>query len=158
MSDKYKDITVSKTTKEKVEAAKNFIEQRYSKMIHLEQQKREYWEQLNHKMSTIGMTSLEQQQLKKHISHQEAQQMRQDRKKITIFDFKSVNIIGKGAFGEVRLCKWSKCTDPVAVKKLKKSEMIFKNKVMQSREERNVLAISENNHWVVGLKCSFQDP
>lgn len=47
--------------------------------------------------------------------------------------------------------------DPVAVKKLKKSEMIFKNKVMQSREERNVLAISEKNHWVVGLKCSFQD-
>ena len=35
--------------------------------------------------------------------------------------------------------------------------MIFKNKVMQSREERNVLAISENNPWVVGLKCSFQD-
>jgi hypothetical protein len=30
----------------------------------------------------------------------------------------------------------------VAVKKLKKSEMIFKNKVMQSREERNVLANS----------------
>jgi serine/threonine kinase 38 len=35
--------------------------------------------------------------------------------------------------------------------------MIFKNKVMQSREERNVLANSENNPWVVGLKCSFQD-
>ena len=40
MTDKYKDLTVSKTTKEKVEAAKNFIEQRYSKMLHLEQQKR----------------------------------------------------------------------------------------------------------------------
>lgn len=35
--------------------------------------------------------------------------------------------------------------------------MIFKNKVVQSREERNVLANSENNPWVVGLKCSFQD-
>jgi len=40
MSDKYKDMTFSKATKEKVEAAKNFIEQRYSKMITLEQQKR----------------------------------------------------------------------------------------------------------------------
>lgn len=61
--------------------------------------------------------------------------MREDRKKITIFDFKPVKIIGKGAFGEVRLCKWNKnATEPVAVKKLKKSEMIFKNKVMQSRE------------------------
>ena len=36
--------------------------------------------------------------------------------------------------------------------------MIFKNKIVQSREERNVLAIAEKNSWVVGLKCSFQDP
>ena len=45
----------------------------------------------------------------------------------------------------------------MAVKKLKKSEMIFKNKVMQSREERNVLANADKNPWVVTLKCSFQD-
>lgn len=35
--------------------------------------------------------------------------------------------------------------------------MIFKNKVMQSREERNVLANADKNPWVVTLKCSFQD-
>jgi hypothetical protein len=40
MTDKMKDLTVSKATREKVEAAKNFIEQRYSKMISLELQKR----------------------------------------------------------------------------------------------------------------------
>lgn len=28
---------------------------------------------------------------------------------------------------------------------------------MQSREERNVLAIADKNPWVVSLKCSFQD-
>lgn len=84
-------------------------------------------------MSSLGMTPLEQQELKKQIAHEEAVQLRQERKKITIYDFKPVRIIGKGAFGEVRLCKWNKSTEPVAVKKLKKSEMIFKNKVMQSR-------------------------
>jgi len=68
--------------------------------------------------------------------------LREERKKLTIYDFKSVKVIGKGAFGEVRLCKWNKTGEPVAVKKLKKCEMIFKNKVMQSREERNVLACS----------------
>lgn len=36
--------------------------------------------------------------------------------------------------------------------------MIFKNKVLQSREERNVLANSEKSPWIVKLKCSFQDP
>ncbi len=74
-----------------------------------------------------------------------------------MYDFKPLKIIGKGAFGEVRLCKWNKSNEPVAVKKLKKSEMIFKNKVMQSREERNVLANADKNPWVVTLKCSFQD-
>ncbi len=48
-------------------------------------------------------------------------------------DFPSVKIIGKGAFGEVRLCKWAKNNQPVAVKKLKKQEMIYKNKVIQVR-------------------------
>ena len=62
-------MIVSKATKEKVQAAKNFIEQRYSKMIQQEQQKKEYWEQLNHKMQALGMTQMEQKELKKQISH-----------------------------------------------------------------------------------------
>ena len=103
------------------------------------------------------MPANEQEQLKKKVLHEEAELLRQERMKLTIRDFPSVKIIGKGAFGEVRLCKWVKTSEPVAVKKLKKSEMIFKNKVVQSREERNVLAISNQNPWVVGLKCSFQD-
>lgn len=61
MSDKMKDLQMSKATREKVEAAKNFIEQRYSKMIQLEQQKRQYWEQLNQKMQALGMTPMQQQ-------------------------------------------------------------------------------------------------
>ena len=44
-----------------------------------------------------------------------------ERTKINILDFVPVKIIGKGAFGEVRLCKWEKNGEPVAVKKLKKS-------------------------------------
>lgn len=90
---------ISKATREKVEAAKNFIEQRYSKMIYQEQQKREYWELLNQKMQSLGMPTSEQEELKRQINHQEAAQLREDRKKITIYDFKSLKIIGKGAFG-----------------------------------------------------------
>jgi serine/threonine kinase 38 len=59
--------------------------------------------------------------------------LRKERTKLSILDFKPVKIIGRGAFGEVRLCKWSTIIEPVAVKKLKKAEMIHKGKVMQSR-------------------------
>ena len=70
MADKPKEMVVSKSTNEKVEAAKNFIEQRYSKMIQQEQQKKEYWEQLNQKMQALGMSQNEQKEIKKQISHE----------------------------------------------------------------------------------------
>lgn len=142
MNERTREIVISNATKEKVEGAKSFIEQRYSKLITQEQQKKEYWDQLNRKMQMLGMPANEQEQVKVKILREEAELLRQERIKLTIKDFPSVKIIGKGAFGEVRLCKWTKNGEPVAVKKLKKSEMIFKNKVVQSREERNVLAIS----------------
>lgn len=93
-------------------------------------------------MQMLGVPAHEQEGIKRKVMREEAGLLREDRKKLTIKDFPSIKIIGKGAFGEVRMCKWTKNGEPVAVKKLKKSEMIFKNKVVQSREERNVLAFS----------------
>ena len=55
-----------------MEAAKSFIEQRYSKLITQEQQKKEYWDQLNRKMEMLGMPASEQEQLKKKVMHEEA--------------------------------------------------------------------------------------
>ena len=42
-------------------------------------------------------------------------------------DFEPLNIIGRGAFGEVRLCKDKLTNEILAVKKLKKIEMLNKN-------------------------------
>ena len=82
----------------------------------------------------LGISVNQQEEIKKKVLHEEAEILRQERIKLSIRDFPSVKIVGKGAFGEVRLCKWVKTGEPVAVKKLKKSQMIFKNKVVQSRE------------------------
>ncbi len=49
------------------------------------------------------------------------------RKKVIAKDFEPIKIIGRGAFGEVRLCKWHETEEIVAVKKMKKYEMINKN-------------------------------
>ena len=77
MNDRLKEMAVSKATREKVEAAKNFIEQRYSRMIQQEQQKREYWLHLNQKMQALGMSELEQERMKAKIVHDEALQLRE---------------------------------------------------------------------------------
>ncbi len=69
-------MTVSKATKEKVEAAKNFIEQRYSQLLYQEQQKKEYWDQLNNKMQSLNLSEIEQKEIKKKIGHEEAEMLR----------------------------------------------------------------------------------
>ena len=47
---------------------------------------------------------------------------------MSVNDFESLSIIGRGAFGEVRLCR-TKQGELVAIKKMKKNKMIKKNQV-----------------------------
>lgn len=42
---------------------------------------------------------------------------------MSIYDFEPIAIIGKGAFGEVRVCRDKKSKEIVAIKKMNKSEM-----------------------------------
>ena len=76
------------------------------------------------------------------------------RAKISVQDFDPLNIIGRGAFGEVRVCKNKKSQDVVAIKKMKKTVMINKNQVAHVRAERDILALAKNP-WIVELKSSF---
>ena len=76
------------------------------------------------------------------------------RKKITIKDFEPLSIIGRGAFGEVRICRYKETGEVVAMKKMKKSEMLYKNQVSHVRAERDVL-VKARNTWTVELKFSF---
>lgn len=78
------------------------------------------------------------------------------RKKLSPKDFEPVAIIGRGAFGEVWVCRWKETNEIVAMKKMNKSEMEYKNQISHVRAERDILA-SAANHWIVELKCSFQD-
>ena len=76
------------------------------------------------------------------------------RVKISVRDYEPLKIIGRGAFGEVRVCRDKKTGEIVAIKKMKKNEMVFKNQVAHVRAERDILAVA-NTKWFVELKCSF---
>ena len=54
-------------------------------------------------------------------------------------DFEPLKIIGRGAFGEVRICKDKLTGEIVAVKKMKKHEMLSKNQIAHVRAERDIL-------------------
>jgi serine/threonine kinase 38 len=148
--------TVSSLTREKAEAAKAYIEQKYSKLKREESERKEGWEQLSRKMLDLNLSSTEQQLIKQEILHKEAEQLRQRRRRTSVFDFESIDIIGRGAFGEVRVVRSKLTGEILAMKKMNKSEMVYKNQVQHVRAERNILATS-SSPWVVDLKFSFQD-
>lgn len=151
-----KEITISKETKEKAEIAKMYIQEKYQKLLEEERKKKEYWDKLVNLMREKNLTQYEQSAIKQDIFHQEALFHREKRTKLTPRDFKPINIIGRGAFGEVRLCRWPERNELVAIKKMKKNDMIKKNQIQHIRAERDVLAQS-NIPWIVDLKCSFHD-
>jgi len=70
--------------------------------------------------------------------------------------FNTIKIIGKGAFGEVRLVQRKTDANIYALKCLVKSEMFKKDQLAHVRAERDILAEADSP-WVVKLHSSFQD-
>ena len=61
-----------------------------------------------------------------------------------------LTIIGRGAFGEVRICKNKDSKEVFAMKKMKKIEMEQKNQIEHIKAERDVL-VKARNSWIVDL-------
>ncbi|OCF75660.1 AGC/NDR/NDR protein kinase [Kwoniella mangroviensis CBS 8886] len=90
------------------------------------------------------------------LGRRESNFLRLRRTRIGLEDFRTVKVIGKGAFGEVRLTQKVDTGKIYAMKTLKKNEMFKKDQLAHVRAERDVLAES-NSPWVVQLYYSFQD-
>ncbi|KAH9965745.1 AGC/NDR protein kinase [Russula dissimulans] len=114
--------------------------------------------ELERRLQTDSMMSddRKQRQLFQH-GKKESTFLRLRRTKLGLDNFRTVKVIGKGAFGEVRLVQKTDTGKIYAMKTLKKDEMLKKDQLAHVRAERDVLAES-NSHWVVQLFYSFQDP
>ncbi|KAG9052688.1 Serine/threonine-protein kinase [Serendipita sp. 407] len=91
------------------------------------------------------------------LGRKESTFLRLKRTKLGLEDFRTVKVIGKGAFGEVRLVQKQDTGKIYAMKSLHKNEMLKRDQLAHVRAERDVLAES-NSPWVVQLFYSFQDP
>lgn len=147
---------VSSNTKEKAQAAKSYIEMRYSKVKQKEEVKRAGWEELKHKMNELALSNTEQSMVKSQVLKKEAEILRKKRRRVTVFDYEPIEIIGRGAFGEVRVVREKNTGEIFALKKMSKAEMLKKNQINHVRAERNVLVLAKNE-WIIDLKLSFQD-
>ena len=113
-----------------------------------------------------------------NLDVEEVQISKESCKKMTPSDFESLAVIGRGAFGEVRLVrrkpghKGSSNNNGntaittnngnhnriYALKSMKKQMMVLNNQVGHIKDERDVLATADdNNRWLTLLHYSFQD-
>lgn len=151
-----KENKISSQTYDRVKVAKDFIEKKYRmKKNDLADEKRD-WELINEKIKDLNFNQEETFRIKQDILKKQAEDLRLRRQKLSIFNYIPIAIIGKGAFGEVRVCKSKETDEIVAVKKLKKTEMKKKKEVFHVRAERDILSEAKND-WIVDLKCAFQD-
>uniref|UniRef100_A0A0R0GAV6 non-specific serine/threonine protein kinase n=1 Tax=Glycine max TaxID=3847 RepID=A0A0R0GAV6_SOYBN len=146
----------SSMTLERVAAAKKFIENHYKSQRKHIQERKERRLMLEKKLASSQAPEEEQINLLKDLELKETEYMRLKRHKICVDDFDLLTIIGRGAFGEVRLCREKKSGNIYAMKKLKKSEMLSRGQVEHVRAERNVLAEVACD-CIVKLYYSFQD-
>ncbi|KAG6916098.1 Serine/threonine-protein kinase [Tephrocybe rancida] len=114
--------------------------------------------ELERKLQGDVMMSEERKQRQlQQLGKKESTYLRLRRTKLGLDDFRTVKVIGKGAFGEVRLVQKVDTGKIYAMKTLKKEEMLKKDQLAHVRAERDVLAESDSP-WVVQLYYSFQDP
>ncbi|KAG0495858.1 hypothetical protein HPP92_000549 [Vanilla planifolia] len=156
VDDEEEETTGSSQTMERVAATKQFIENHYkAHMKNIQERKERRWI-LEKKLADLQVPPEEQMKIIKDLERKETEYMRLKRHKICVDDFDLLTIIGRGAFGEVRLCREKSTGNIYAMKKLKKSEMLNRGQVEHVRAERNLLA-EVASHCIVKLYYSFQD-
>ncbi|GFR39844.1 hypothetical protein Agub_g340 [Astrephomene gubernaculifera] len=150
------DGAVSEATRLRVEAAKQFIEN----MFHVQHQNiaERYARRnaLERELQREGLPDDQKRQIISQLEKRESDYTRLQRQRMTADDFEPLSIIGRGAFGEVRIVREKSTSKILAMKKLKKSEMLKRGQVEHVKAERNVLA-EVQNPYIVKLYYSFQD-
>ena len=162
-----------KEMEERANRAKELLSSRYKGLKTNQEARQTRKMQLERRM--IGLPEDKKQTLRSVLEQEEQQVSRESRKKITPSDFESLAVIGRGAFGEVRLVRrrgkpdgtggGGGPNDPAgpsgriyALKSMKKEMMVLKNQVGHVRAERDILATADaDNRWLTVLYYSFQD-
>jgi serine/threonine kinase 38 len=147
-----KENKISQNTFDKVKIVKKYIEKKYNlKTI--------YNMELNSifsKINNSNLNNIQKSEIKSKIISKETEKFRHKREKISIHDYESLAILGRGAFGEIHLCREKISGKIYAVKKIKKEILLLKNQVIHSRNEQLVLS-KIKSPWIVELKASFQE-
>jgi protein-serine/threonine kinase len=112
--------------------------------------------EMEQRLADPNQSQARREQTWSNSGKQEGKYLRFLRTKDKPENYNTLKIIGKGAFGEVKLVQKKQDGKVYAMKSLIKSEMFKKDQLAHVRAERDILAESDSP-WVVKLYTTFQD-
>ncbi|KAI8063888.1 Serine/threonine-protein kinase orb6 [Gongronella butleri] len=145
-----------KSSLDRAAAAKLKLEHYYKTSLDQAIERNQRRKALEQRLLTERCSDEKKQRQLASLGRKESQFLRLRRTRLGLDDFVTVKVIGKGAFGEVRLVQAGDTGKIYAMKTLRKSEMLKKDQLAHVKAERDVLAESDSP-WVVQLYFSFQD-
>ena len=92
-----KQNKISQLTYDKVIVAKKYIERKYN-LIKIRKIENEV---IKEKINNLNIPKDKKEEIMNEIQQKEKNRLQKIREKLTIHDYESLNIIGRGAFGEV---------------------------------------------------------
>ncbi|PIN88698.1 Serine/threonine-protein kinase 38-like [Aquarana catesbeiana] len=147
---------MSNHTRERVTVAKLTLETFYSNLILQHEERETRQKKLEIAMEEEGLGDDEKRLRRSQHARKETEFLRLKRTRLGLDDFESLKVIGRGAFGEVRLVQKKDTGHIYAMKILRKADMLEKEQVAHIRAERDVL-VEADGAWVVKMFYSFQD-
>ncbi|CAM9271430.1 unnamed protein product, partial [Ectocarpus sp. 6 AP-2014] len=128
----------------KAERLKEMLKQKYSRQKEETDEMEKRRNKLEAQMNEMSLSEEQKKTYREELGKMEAQTMRETRKRLSTDDFNSLAIIGRGAFGEVRLVRKKDTGVVWALKSMTKDAMVVKNQVGHVQAERDILAASDN--------------
>jgi serine/threonine protein kinase len=134
-------------------AAKLYIDQYYSNLLEKTRERQERKKEIDTDLK--GLDAKSRKEKEKEIQKISVENSRLARKKFAVKDFENVKLVGRGAFGEVRLVRLKDSGEYFAMKIMNKDFMIEKNQLGHARAERDAM-VEHNDPGIVSLYFSFQ--
>lgn len=149
---RFSDHTLDKATKAKVT-----LENYYSNLINQHGERQQRLAKLEASLQDESLTAQQKDEKRMQHAQKETEFLRLKRSRLGVEDFEALKVIGRGAFGEVRLVQKKDTGHVYAMKVLRKADMLEKEQVAHVRAERDILVEAEAVSWVVKMYFSFQD-
>eukprot|EP01126_Amoeba_proteus_P019654 TRINITY_DN2018_c0_g1_i11.p1 TRINITY_DN2018_c0_g1~~TRINITY_DN2018_c0_g1_i11.p1 ORF type:complete len:235 (-),score=49.76 TRINITY_DN2018_c0_g1_i11:305-1009(-) len=138
----------------KSKAARLFIDSYYKELVDTNEDRRKRRVEIEER--TKGLSKKEKREAELALQMAETEQLRNKRKKLSITDYANVKLIGRGAFGEVRVVRSKENNEVFAMKMMNKDFVIKKNQLAHARAERDAM-VQHDDPGIVKLFFSFQD-